>query len=303
MTTISLRPAQRADLPFIGKLCARSTSIHHEGIGYPRCEDEKELLAELALYENSLEEHVFVVCDQAGDPVGVTGFLVDDDDEPTYTIGPLLDGPWRTAAVAAEVLRWLVESPLGGRRLLNYVEEDNVVLVEALRDNGWQPGEVHLEMRYEVAATNTPPAVVADTPPIRRLTGRDDPAFGAVADLVGRQHGWTSNAATRLADLLDDGYHVALSEQDGRLAGCALWIYLDNTDFGRLDYLSVDEAFRRRSYGSALATHALEDAHRTDGVEDMFLSLDPTNDVAHRLYLRCGFADSIRSRRFSYERG
>jgi len=76
MTTINLRPAQRADLPFIGKLCARSTSIHHEGIGYPRCEDEGELLAELALYENSLEEHVFVVCGQAGDPVGVTGFLV-----------------------------------------------------------------------------------------------------------------------------------------------------------------------------------------------------------------------------------
>ncbi len=303
MTEVNLRPAQRTDLPFIGKLCARSTSIPHEGIGYPRCEDETELLAELALYGNELEDHLFVACDQEGGHVGFGGYLVSDTDEVSYVIGPLLLDPWRTVPVVAKVLRRLVECPVGGGHLLNYVEDDNVVLIQALRDTGWQPGSVQLEMQYDISATMEPAVEAAATLSLRRLTDRDDPAFHAVANLLGRQHGWTSDSAARLADYLDDGYHVALSEQDGRLAGCVLWIYVEDTDFARLDYLAVGEEFRRQTHGSTLTRHVLADAHRTSGLNYVYLSLDPANEVAHRLYRRCGFTDNVRSRKFTYARG
>lgn len=300
MIEVSSRPARRDDLPFIGKLCARSVSIHQEGIGYPRCEDETELLAELALYENAFEDSIFVVCGPDGSPIGFAGFLVSDTDDVRYLIGPLLDGPWRTAPVAAEVLRELAERPVGGRPLVCYVEDENTVLVQALQDTGWKPGAVQLEMRYEVSATAVP-RMEEETHSVRRLTGREDPAFPRVAELLGRQHGWSSDFATRLADYLDDCYHVALVEEHGYVAGCVLWVYVEDTDFGRLDYLSVDEAFRCRSRGSVLTRHVLADAHRTDSVEYVYLSLDPSNEVAHRLYRRHGFTDNVRSRKFTHE--
>ena len=301
MHGIVLRQARRSDLPLIGKLCARSVASPEEGIGYPRCEDETELLAELALYENTFEDNIVVVCDEANTPVGFAGFLVSDTDEASYLIGPMLEGPLRNASVAAEVLIRLVRLPIGGRPLLNYVVDDNSMLTQALRDTGWQAGEVHLEMRYQLAGVIAPVSG-DDTHAIRRMAGPADPAFSAVAELLARQHGWTSDSSARLSDYLEDGYFVAVSERNGRLAGCVLWVYLDGTDFGRLDYLSVDEPFQRRSCGSALTRHMLADAHRTDGVEYVYLSVDPTNTAAHRLYRRHGFTDNLRSRKFTHER-
>jgi ribosomal protein S18 acetylase RimI-like enzyme len=300
MVTLTLRPALPSDLPFLGALCARSTSIPQEGIGYPRCEDETELLAELALYDNKLQDSIRIVCEAAsGRPLGFGGFLVSDTDETTYVVGPLLAGDDRTPEIAAEALRRLVGCPVGGKTLVNYVEEDNAVLSEALRETGWRPGSVQLEMRYEVAARPVPPPA---TWPIRPLEGARDPAFGQVAALLARQHRWTSGPEARLAGYLDDGYRVALTEDEGHLAGCVLWIYLDDTDFGRLDYLSVDEPFQRRGLGTALTRHMLADAHRTKDIEYVYLSLDPANAGAHLLYQGCGFADTVRSRKYVHDR-
>jgi ribosomal protein S18 acetylase RimI-like enzyme len=302
LTELGLRPALRADLPFIGGLCARSTSVSQEGSGYPRCEDETELLAELALYENSFEDNIFVVCDGAGQPVGFGGFLVSDTDDAGYLVGPMLTGTWRTTPVAADVVRQLVRLPIGGLVLLSYVEEDNVVLAQALIDCDWRPDEVRLEMCYDL--TGDPPMETGTGHgfTVRRLTGPDDPAFRPTADLLGRQHRWSRPYAARLADYVDDGYHIVLAEQDDDLAGCAVWIHVEHTNFGRLDYLSVAEPFQRRSCGSLLTEHVLADAKHAEGVEHVYLSVDPANDVAHRLYLRHGFVDNVRSRKFVHHR-
>ncbi len=304
MVTLILRPASRADLPLIGTLCARSTSVSEEGIGYPRCEDETELLAELALYDTTLEDGIRVLCDGSGEALGFGGFLVSDADEATYLVGPLLVEAGRTPRIATEALRRLVACPIGGRSLLNYVEEDNVLLDQALRDTGWRPGPAQLEMRHAVTARSGPAIATPPPPPwpVRSLTGVADPLFQDVAELLGRQHRWTSDPAARLADLVKDGYRVAVAEHGRRAAGCVLWIYLDDTDFGRLDYLSVREDCQRRSLGTALTRHVLDDAHRTAGIEHVYLSLDPANGAARRLYQRCGFAETVRSRRYTYDR-
>jgi len=145
-----------------------------------------------------------------------------------------------------------------------------------------------------------PPAAPAH--PVRRLTGRRDPAFDRLARLLADAHerpGEPGEHRRRLtAYVVEDGCRVALVEQDGQVAGCALWMYMGGTDFGRLEYLAVDPAFRRRGVGAALVVHVNTDAHGA-GARAMYLSLGSENNSAARLYLRCGFAEKVRSTRFT----
>ncbi|MGK8510979.1 GNAT family N-acetyltransferase [Nocardia asiatica] len=184
--------------------------------------------------------------------------------------------------------------------LVGYLVDDNVVLAEALRRNGWRRGTAQLEMSCEVPAAESGCRVTAGKGPIRRLMSSGDPAFPAVANLLARHHHWSSNPLARLAGYLDDGYRIAVAESSGQLVGCALWIHLNDTDFGRLDYLSVREEFRGRSYGSALTRHVLAEAARTRVIERIYLSVDPANEVARRVYRGCGFEEGIISRQYSY---
>ncbi|MER7454898.1 N-acetyltransferase [Nocardia beijingensis] len=302
MDDISFRPAGSADLPFVGALCARSTSIHAEGIGYPRCDDEHELLAELALYGNKLDEHIFMVCDAAGAPIGFTGFLISDTDAVCYLIGPLLGGEWRTIEIAQQVLKLIVAHPLAPSSLSAYIEDDNIVLAEALQRTGWRRGAAQLEMSWNVSSNMPSPEAARGREYSRRLTSSDDPLFAATAELLGRQHNWYSDPMERLRDYLDDGYQVVVTEMSGMLVACALWIHVSQTDFGRLDYLSVSEEFQGRSFGSALTRHVLAEAAATRAIECVYLSVDPGNEAARRVYRACGFREVITSRKYSYER-
>lgn len=273
--------------------------MRQEGVGYPRCADEQELLAELALYDNPFEEHIFVLCDATGAEIGCGGFLVSETDAACYLIGPLLDADRRTPALAEQAVRLLIDQPVAADRLLSYIEDANVVLVEALQAMGWQPGAAQLEMRYEVGSSAP---VVAGGNSIRRMNTADDPQFGAIAEQLGRDFRWTTDPHARLVDYLKDGYQIALIEQDSQLAACILWITVHNTDFARLDYLSVVEQYRGRSLGSTLTRHMLAEVTRTPGTEFVYLSVNPANEVARRLYRACGFADNIHSRQFTYRK-
>ncbi len=302
MPEISLRSAVAADLSFIGELCARSVSIRAEGIGYPRCADEHELMAELALYDNELERHLFIVCDAAGAAVGCTGFLVSATDAVCYLIGPLLHGAWRTVETAEHTLELVLAQRIAPGALVGYIEDENVILAEAMRRNGWHRGAAQLEMSCGIPATEAGCLTVAGQPPIRQLSSSGDPGFPAAAKMLGRHHDWSSDPQARLADYLDDGYQLAVAESAGNLAGCVVWIHVSGTDFGRLDYLSVSEEFRGRSYGTALTRHVLAEAARTHAIERIFLSVDPANEAARRVYRACGFEEGIASRQYSYAR-
>lgn len=151
----------------------------------------------------------------------------------------------------------VVAHPLAAGPMSSYVHEANAALGQALRANGWRPGAAQLEMSRKVCSGH------GDSPaghPIRALADRIDPLFLPAAEMLGRHHRWPGDPAERLGDYLDDGYRVSVIESSGELAACALWIHIDDTDFGRLDYLSVGEGYRRRFMGIALTRHVLAEA-------------------------------------------
>lgn len=300
MSAISVRAACADDLRFIGTLLARSCEVRSEGVGYPRCDNEHELLAELALYGNRLEDQVFIVCDADGGRIGTGGFLISDSDSTAYLIGPLLDGPWRTVDNARAAVRLLMEQPIAPTAVASYLEEENAVLADALRASGWLPGPAQLEMVCPVPVPAPTRRPIPDQVTIRRLRSRTDPAFAVIAKLLARHHRWSQDPLERLGDYLDDGYRIVVIESEGRPAGCALWIHVRDTNFGRLDYLSVAEEFRGRAFGSTLTRQVIAEAAATTGVERLYLSVDPANEIARRLYLACGFEAGTTSRMYSY---
>jgi ribosomal protein S18 acetylase RimI-like enzyme len=259
-------------------------------------------LAEIALYDNVMEDHLFVVCDAEGAAVGCTGLLVSDTDAVSYLVGPLLHGAWRTVDIARQVVNLVLGKRDVTGALVGYIEDENVVLGEALQRTGWQRGAAQLEMSCEIRASDPVAVTAQGRHPIRRLAGSSDAAFGATATLLGRHHHWPSDPLARLHDYLEDGYQVAVLESSGRLVGCALWIHLSGTDFARLDYLSVAEEFQRRSYGKTLTRHVLAEAARTRAIKRIYLSVDPANEGARRVYRACGFEEGTASRKYSYIR-
>jgi GNAT superfamily N-acetyltransferase len=296
--------ATAADLPFIAGLFAASNERDELGIGYPRCDDAGELLAELALYNASLEDSFHVLRLADGQRVGALGFLFDDDMPFAYVAGPLLDGGARhrlddALACAERIARGRYPA------LRNSVADGNREMIAALGRRGWSRQDESLEMVFELdqlppsrpSSPSSPPGA-----PIERLAGRDAPAFAAAARLLGRTHHW-DDPEGRLAEYLDQGYRVAFVRAPGRdeLAGAAAWLHLEQTCFSRLDYVSTHEDWRGRGIGAALVDHALADARRT-GDERMYLALDPANAAAHRLYLRAGFRDNLRSIVYTLER-
>jgi ribosomal protein S18 acetylase RimI-like enzyme len=293
---LTAQPATRGDLPFIARLFAESNVRDELGIGYPRCDDAAEILAELALYDATLEDSFYVL--RRGDHrcVGTLGFLFDDDMPFAYLAGPLLDeGARHRLEEAVGCAEDIARSRFPALR--NSVSAGNRALMAALDRRGWKPHHENLEMAFDL--DRPPPGPPADVE-IEQLAGRDAPWFFAVARLLARTHGW-ADGEQRLAEYLEQGYRAAFVRA-GRVttggqaeaAGAVMWLHLEGTTFSRLDYVSTHEDWRGQGVGAALVHHAIV-AARSSGDQRLYLALDPGNTAAHRLYLRAGFRDNLRS--------
>ena len=92
------------------------------------------------------------------------------------------------------------------------------------------------------------------------------------------------------------GFHVAISE--GSVVGYAiatiergLKVTLDMKKRGHLVNLAVDQGFRRRGIGKALALSII--AHlEAEGVDDAYLEVRASNMAARKLYSGLGFKEA-----------
>jgi hypothetical protein len=213
MTTgLLARPATLADLPFIAQLFAASCENTELAIGYPRCGDANEILAELALYDIALEDSFHVLRFAHGGEVGTFGFLFAGDEPFAYVAGPLLERGARHRL--EDALGW-AESIARGRypALRVSVADGNRALIAALQRRGWRMLQESLEMVFDLA--DLAPSGAGSPWHIERLAAKDTADFAAVARLLGRTHGWHESEA-RLADCLAEGYQVGFVPMVGQ---------------------------------------------------------------------------------------
>ena len=298
------QPAGVEHLVFIAERFAASYTSPADGLGYPRFEDVDELLAELRLYEQSLSE-AFVVLLDGDRPAGVVGVLGEPGDETGYLAGPLV-----AAGPAPDVVRFgLCEGVALGRRrgharLTACIQDENTRLLCHLERSGWTRHATSIEMEVELRPGYDgvmPRAAGAshDGHVVLVEGHRDNAVFRAAARLLAEEERWDGPTEVRLIALLEEGYRCGAAIAAGEVVGTAVWIKLDGTTFGRLDYLVVRAATRRRGVGSSLVGAALRSL-REASADTVYLSVDPANVAARGLYEKHGFRPTIQA--VSYRR-
>jgi ribosomal-protein-alanine acetyltransferase len=91
---------------------------------------------------------------------------------------------------------------------------------------------------------------------------------------------------------------VRVAEEEGIVRG--LVVFRTMVDEAEILNLAVDSTRRRRGIGSRLIKDALA-ASKTAGVKRIFLEVRDSNDAARKFYLRMGFTEVGRRRKYYSE--
>lgn len=288
---IALVPASRQHIPIMDTFIRASAADDRLMIGYPRCDDVGELLAELNLYHTSLEQSIRIIVAD-GCLVGFTGVLQDDDTG--YVIGPILDERVTSAPVATAVLG-AVEDTVRNEALClsNSVCKSNRALYEAHCAAGWHAGHDYVEMKWDAGTV----VLKASSLAVTEIRGVEDQRFDETCEVLQQAFGW-QDAQTRLTDLINEHYHVVCRTNNGSIVGCAIWAPVQAADFARLEYVAVADHHRGKGIASALV-QAVQVAAGAAGVKCVYLSVDADNCIAQRLYEKNGFRETVQSTVFT----
>jgi [ribosomal protein S18]-alanine N-acetyltransferase len=91
---------------------------------------------------------------------------------------------------------------------------------------------------------------------------------------------------------------VRVAEEEGIV--CGLVVFRTMADEAEILNLAVDSTSRRRGIGSRLMEDVLA-ACKTAGVKRIFLEVRDSNDAARKFYLRIGFTEVVRRRKYYSE--
>lgn len=305
MSDWKARPARKADLPFMETLLKCNYDSLEAGYAYPRCEHATELVAEIALYGQSLSRAVRII-ESSGSPVGVFGFLWDASSEGSgtmierasaataYAIGPLLVPRLHVQqhlVAAVERLERAAARRFSSVRLC--LTESNLVMKTLLGSRGWSAGVRNLEMRWRPGHGRRDD-VRRSAHVVSRIERPNDSRIPAAAVLLASGFNWRDAPALRLLEYLKEGYRLGCVEHNGELIGVGIWIPVEQTEFGRLEYIIVRPDQRRCGVATALIATALEDLSGA-GNKEVYLSVDPANIAARTLYRKRRFVSTIRS--------
>jgi ribosomal protein S18 acetylase RimI-like enzyme len=284
VSDLGVRSAGEDDGRLIDALFRRSHALPADGLGYPRCEDLGEYLAELRLWHRILEDSTFVVT-AAGRARGVFGFLYDDDARWAYLAGPMLV-PGEDVHLTDVIS--VAEQLASGRfdELTAAVHVANERLTEGVEARGWTRGELHVQMRR--------PLMPAD----RSLPDGDlqvatpEGVRNILTEVLGPER-----AEAEVRQAAEEGYQVLSAAVDGAGAGTALWKPVEGTRFAVLETLAVMPAHRRRGLGAALVREVIFRA-AVGGASDLYLSVVGSNQGARALYASLDFQDDVWRRSF-----
>lgn len=291
---LELYPVRNEDDHFIDHLCLQSWNNPDQDLGYPRCEHNLELYAEIKEYENTVEDCLYVVR-LNGKTIAMTGLLFTPGETEAYLIGPAIEREY----MSDEMMRLIVQKLINQRgneftTIKSCVSHTNQILNQVLQNEQWTKSKEQLEMEWKKDQSRN--NSFSETHSIHLLQSERSKEFAEVSELIGTCLGWTDNYYKRVKEYLNEKFFVAFtSNQLGRAVGAVIWTFLEGTDFGRLEYVAVDPEHRRKGIGENLVRYVIAEANKIDELESLFLSMDPKNTNAKNLYLKCGFQETVQS--------
>ena len=135
---------------------------------------------------------------------------------------------------------------------------------------------------------------------IIRAARLDDSEDVVRIDQTSFAYPWAPHTMREAIEKAQIGEYIALvAEVQNHV--CGFVIAWNVREEGEITTIAVDEKFRGRGIARQLLEAALHQAARR-GAEVMFLEVRPANQVAQRLYERCGFAQ-VGLRKNYYQNG
>jgi len=123
-------------------------------------------------------------------------------------------------------------------------------------------------------------ATLADVPSLHRLVTE-------LAIYVGEEHNVTATIPQYEEDFRDGFYKAIVAEDDGKVIGMALYVYVYSTWKGRMIYLEdfvLDTEYRRKGIGTRL-WEELKERGREKGCKLLKWQVVDTNTEAMKFYL------------------
>ena len=287
MTTI--KQIQKEEFVEIENVFMESCMNNSFGIAYPRCEEKGELLAELNLYEQSIEESCFKL-EIKNKIVGAYIFLYDDEWNTTYL------GLGFNQVISKENYKNIISEIEKLHSHKNEIScsplKENENLTNALEENNWINKSQSLEMKFNLADALDFKNSIGK---IKELNSESEKSTKEIiANLLGSTQAWNIDFVKGLNDLLKDEYQVTYLEVEKIIVSVIVWIKIKDTNFSRIEYISTDENQRKKGYAKILLN---EINKRCKDLKDknIFLSTSPDKTNVIKFYENVGFEKSVES--------
>lgn len=244
-------------------------------------ENAQQIAADLNELNRPIHE-TFFVAEEDGDLIGVWGFETDAEIGRGWMFGPFIEHPdWdRVARLLWDAV--LAALPQHTKELEMFLGLENDRALALAADLGFEArnDSAILQLRRTEAPSILPP----EAAPV--FSSEHAQAFG---DLHNRLFPDTHAPPSQIIAKLSPLKRLFVETRRGELAG---YLYAEarlEGGEGYIDYLGVDERFRREGVAELLIRSAIAWLFTHEEINEVNLSVLPSNDAALKLYAKLGF--------------
>ncbi|WDV44878.1 GNAT family N-acetyltransferase [Clostridiaceae bacterium M8S5] len=296
MGKLSIRYAIDEDNSFIDEMLKYSFNNSEAGIGYPRCEDLKELIAEIKIYENELKNCICIILYE-NERVGISGLLYSPEDQYGYMIGPIIKPKHSTKPIIKEIIGLVKQSKKDTlKTIYATITDENTLLKDCYLELDWTYKSTDREMCFDISDE----IVYNQTKyQVQNLNKKNEKVINGIFRLFDRVFKWQGDRK-RIEEFLKEGYKLGYVVNDSKeIIGAVCSDYLDDMDFSRLEYVAVDEKHRGKGIGRAMIEHVINQSANKN-IKQVYLSTDIDNNASN-LYSKIGFYDTVISHSYKSE--
>ena len=281
------RKATDRDREFLDALLILSHDNHEIGVGYPRG-DLEDVEFELAENKQTVNDSFYIIEKENMD-IGIIGEIRDDN----YLglVGPIFSKDFHQQYVVYDFLDlFLKKQDYLVKKIGFHVVEDNIALATALDMLGAIKKSTHIAMFYEMNNHNA----IDITSSFIEIAEKDNIVLKEIAVLFKKNMFHYGDVSFEdLLDYIDKGYRIFVAKQDNKIVGAIIWGWFHNLHFGRVEYICVDQNYRRQGLALNLLNNTLATIRKSISFKEdlnlFHLDLKKENVDAFQLYKKVGF--------------
>ena len=101
-----------------------------------------------------------------------------------------------------------------------------------------------------------------------------------------------SNAFSIAQSKVQDGWVIKGIYEDDTMVGFTMYGFSFESNFYEICRLMIDHKYQHRGYGSVALIKIINEMKCFENCHEIFLSFDPKNNIAKKLYEKVGFEDT-----------